>query len=271
MFLGVRTVIVAAGLLLLLAAPRAHAAPFHRSRASYASGISLRKRLHVNDLIAEPGTVELDWSGLYSFSTGAFTLPSALKYTPAGDSLFWGRTEYSVAFDSVASAVNSGVRSTQFSDRLTFAATSVVFDSKHFDIAIAPQVTAFLRNESGARLGATAIARYDGGGNTVGATVGWTAATSVTATNPAGVWDFGAGYGRRLAASGFLSQLTPHVNAVLEKSTGLKRTLAVFGGIEYQITKRVAIDASVQRLGLTGDSPDRQFLLGLTVNLGKAR
>jgi hypothetical protein len=269
--LGARTVVVAAGFFLLLGAQRTHAAPFHRSRAAHASGVSLRKRLHVNDLITEPGTVELDWGGLYSYTNGVFTLPSALKYTPAGDSLFRGRTEYSVAFDSVASAVNTGARSTQFSDRLTFAATSVVFDSEHFDIAIAPQVTVFLRNESGVRLGATAIARYDGGGNTIGATVGWTAATSTTTTNPAGVWDFGTGYGRRLAASGFLSRLTPHVNAVLEKSTGLERTLAVFGGIEYQITERVAIDASVQRLGLTGDSPDRQFILGLTVNLGKAR
>ena len=103
-------VVVAAGLLVLLAAPQARAALFHRSRVSpsrHASGVSLRKRLHVNDLIAEPGTVELDWGSLYSYTTGAFTLPSALKFTPAGNSLFWGRTEYSVGFDSVADAVDA--------------------------------------------------------------------------------------------------------------------------------------------------------------------
>jgi len=255
-------------------ASQAHGALLHRNRVSasrHASGVSLRKRLHVNDLITEPGTVELDWGCLYSYTTGSFTLPSALKFTPAGNSLFWGRTEYSVAFDSVASAVNAGARSTQFSDRLTFVATSVVFDSPHFDIAFAPQVTALLRNESGARLGATAIARFDGGGNSVGATLGWTAATSATGTNPAGVWDFGAGFGRHLARSGFFNRLTPHVNAVLERSTGFERTLAVFGGVEYQIGERVAIDASGQRYGLTGGTPDRQFLLGLTINLGKRR
>jgi hypothetical protein len=58
---------------------------------------------------------------------------------------------------------------------------------------------------------------------------------------------------------------------VLEKSTGFERNLAVFGGLEYQINERVAIDATAQRLGLTGGSPDRQFLLGLTVNFGKGR
>ena len=268
------TVIVAAGLLVLLAAQHTRAAPFHRSRVSpsrHASGVSLRKRLHVNDLIAEPGTVELDWGALYSRTTGAFTAPAALKLTPAGNSLFWGRTEYSVAFDSVVSAVNAGARSIQFSDHLTFAATSVVFDSPHFDIAFAPQVTTFLRNESGARLGATAIARFDGGGNSVGATLGWTAATSATDTNPAGVWDFGAGYGRRLAHSGVLGRFTPHLNSMLEKSTGFERTLSVFGGIEYQISERLAFDVSGQRYGLTGGAPDRQFLLGVTINLGKGR
>ncbi len=239
------------------------------SLSRHASGVSLRKRLHVNDLITEPGTVELDFGALYSYTTDRFTLPSALKFTPAGDSLFWGATEYSVAFDSVASAVNAGARSTQFSDRLTFTATSVVLDRPHFDIAIAPQVTAFLHNESGARLGATAIARYDGGGNSIAGTVGWTAASSVSDTNPAGVWDFGAACGRRLASSGVLKRLTPHLNAVLEKSTGFERTLAVFGGIEYQITERVAVDASGQRLSLAGGAPDRQFLLGFTINFGK--
>ena len=43
-----------------------------------------------NDLITEPGTVEIDWGTLYSYTTEALTLPSALKYTPSGGSLFWG-------------------------------------------------------------------------------------------------------------------------------------------------------------------------------------
>ncbi len=231
----------------------------------------MSKRLHINDLIAEPGTLELDWGGLYSFTTGTLTMPSALKFTPEGKSVLWGRTEYSVSFDSLASAVNTGVRSTQFSDRLTFAATAVIFDSEHFDIAFAPQVTTFLRNESGARLGATIIGRYDYGKNSAGVTAGWTAATAATDTNPAGVWDFGLGYGRHLAADGVLGRFTPHVNMLLEKSTGFERTLSLFGGIEYQITHRVAVDVAGQRIGFSGGGPDRLILVGLTVNSGKLR
>jgi hypothetical protein len=58
---------------------------------------------------------------------------------------------------------------------------------------------------------------------------------------------------------------------MLEKSTGFERTLSVFGGIEYQIGERLALGASGQRYGLTDGAPDRQFLLGLTINLGKGR
>jgi hypothetical protein len=263
--------IVYPGLLLFFAVSGLHGASFHLRRpfAMHSSGISLRKRLHVNDLIAEPGTAEIDWSSLYSYTTGLFSMPAAIKFTPAGDSFFWGRTEYSIAFDSISSEVNTGVRSTQFSDRLTIAATSVLFDSPHFDVAFAPQLTTLLRNDSGVRIGGTAIARYDGYGNSVGFTAGWSAATSVTDTNPAGVWDFGAGYGRHLGRSGVLDRTTLHANVTLEKSTGFERTVAVFGGVEYQISKRVAIDASGQRLGLSGPGQDRQVLLGFTVNLGK--
>ena len=260
----------AAGVFILLFATQAEARiHLGRSNGTHSSSVSARKRLHVNDLIAEPGTVELDWGGLYSYTTGAVTLPSAIKFTPDGTSFYWGRTEYSVSFDSVSSAVNTGTRSTQFSDRVSFAATSVVYDSEHFDIAVAPQVTALLRNDSGVRAGATTIARYDGGGNSIAATAGWSAATAASDTNPSGVWDFGGGIAHRLASMGTLARITPHANVSLEKSTGFDKTLALFGGVEYQVTERVAFDLSCQRFGVIGGGPDRQILLGLTVNLGK--
>jgi len=261
--------LVAAGLSIMLLAPQAGARIRLRRSGGYSSSPSNRKRLHVNDLIAEPGTVELDWGALYSYTTSSFTSPSAIKFTPAGNSFFWGRTEYSVSFDSVSSAVNTGARSTQFSDRLSFAATSVVYDSEHFDIAVAPQVTTFLRDDSGLRLGATTIARYDAGGNTIAATAGWSAATATSDTNPSGVWEFGGGLAHQLASKGTLARITPHANLSLEKSTGFARTLAAFGGVEYQFTDRVAFDVSGQRFGLIGGGQDRQVLVGLTINLGK--
>ncbi len=259
----------AAGLLLLLAVMPVHGVGFHRHSTvrRHTTGVSMRKRLHVNDLIAEPGTVELDFGGLYSYTTSTFTLPSALKWTPEGDSLFWGRTEYSASFDSVSSAVSAGGRSTQFSDRLTFAATSVLFDSEHFDIAVAPAATAVLHDDSGARLGANLIARLDRSGNSLAALLSWSAATRPSDTNPAGVWDLDIGYGRQLG--GRFKRFTPHVTAALERSTGFAGTFSLFGGIQYAITERAAIDVVCQRYGLAGGDPDRQILVSFTYNFGK--
>lgn len=262
---------LAAAVICLAAAPPAGARLLRRggSGVHRASNITLRKRLHVNTLITEPGTLEIDCGNLYSYTSGNFTMPSTVKYTPEGTRILWGRTEYSAAFDSVNSALIAGGRSTQFSDRVTLTASSVVLDGAKLDVAIAPQATFFLRDESGARLGATAIARYDWGRNSAGATASWTAATAPTATNPAGTWDFGAGFGRRLGAAGFWGRVTPHLNAVLERSAGVERTVAAFGGVEYQITGKVALDVAAQRFGLVGGGADRQVLVGLTINLGK--
>ena len=263
----------AAGGLLWLLAPASHAASLDRPIAGPrgTSNITLRKRLHVNTLITEPGTAEVEWDNLYSYSSGNFSMPSIVKYTPTGRSILWGRTEYSAAFDSIDSVAEASQRTTEFSDRVTLAANAVLRDGEKLDIAIQPAATFFLRGEAGARLGATAIARYDVGRNSMGATVSWTAATAPSPNNPAGTWDFGAGCGRRLAASGAWGHLTPHVNAVYERSTGLQRTWAGFAGIEYQITERIAVDFSGQRFGLAGGTPDRQAVIGLTVNFGKVQ
>jgi hypothetical protein len=49
------------------------------------------------------------------------------------------------------------------------------------------------------------------------------------------------------------------------------RNRAFFAGGEYQITQRIAVDFSGQRLGLAGGNPDRQLLVGLTMNVGKVQ
>src|ERR1700716_466817 len=105
----------------------AFAALFGRSGGSGNgnSKIALRKRLHVNTLITAPGTMEVDWSNLYSFSTSNFTMPSGIRYTPEGSNIIWGRTEYGVAFASISSANIGASRLTQFSQAVTLSATSV--------------------------------------------------------------------------------------------------------------------------------------------------
>jgi hypothetical protein len=76
-------------------------------------------------------------------------------------------------------------------------------------------------------------------------------------------------FGRHLSSNGLLGRVTPHVNAVLERSTGFEPTFSTFAGVEYQITRRVAFDATGQRIGLTAGA-DRRIPLGMTINLGKS-
>ena len=72
----------------------------------------------MNPLVAEPDTAELDWAGAFS-TTGSFTLPATLRFTPAGSHVWWGRTEFSASFDSLSSVVQDHDRDTHFGDRVT--------------------------------------------------------------------------------------------------------------------------------------------------------
>jgi hypothetical protein len=236
-----------------------------RSRA-----LSLRKRVHVNTLITEPGTMDVEWGGAFSVG-GNFTLPSAIHYTPEGPHAYWGRTEFSANFDTLASSVDSGHRVSNFGDRVSLAATCVVHDGDKLDVAVAPQAAFLMRGDRGARVGATAIARYDAGRSSAGVTFTWTGATASSDTNPAGTTDIGAGYGFRLKPSGPLGHLTPHTNWLYEKSTGIQRQVSIFEGVEYQITEKFAIDFSAQHFSVWGGAPDRQIVVGLTVNTGRLR
>jgi len=193
----------------------------------------------------------------------------AIKYTPEGSHVWWGRTEFSASFDSLSSQTDSGSRTTHFGDRATFAALCVVHDGDKLDIAVAPLASLLIRGDSGARFGSTAIARYDAGRSSAGITLTWTGATASSDTNPAGVVDIGAGYGFRLMPSGALGHLTPHVNWNWEKSTGIERQISLFEGVEYQVTDTVAIDFSAQHIALWGGVTDHQVVIGLTVNTGR--
>jgi hypothetical protein len=260
--------------LLLMSNTLAEGAIFHRSPSgSGGSAISLRKRLHVDTLITEPGTFEIDWAGLYSVSTGNYQSPTGFKFTPEGRHVIWGRTEYSVSFDSLDLTDSGGGRLTQFSQSTTFSATSVLHDGQKLDFAIAPQATVFLRDESGVRLGATAIARYDSGRDSLGVTAGWSGATVHSPANPAGVFDVGLGYGRNLSGAPWLEKFTPHGNIVWERATGLASAISVFEGIEYQMTKQLALDVSGQHFSVSGGQRDNQLVFGVTFNFGhpKAR
>ena len=251
-----------AAFLLLFLQATAPAALFHRGdtgNSNRSPAISLRKRIHVNTLITPPGTMEIEWGGSFS-ADGGFTFPMAIHYTPEGHHDWWGRTEFVAAFDSLAHD-----SATQFGDRINFAATCVVHDGEKLDIALAPQISFLLRGDTGERAGATGIARYDVGRSSAGVTLTWSGATHASLTNPAGILDIGTGYGFRLKPSGPLGHLTPHVNALYEKATGVTSQVSLFEGIEYQVTDPFSIDFSLQHIGVRGGQPDTQFVVGITL------
>jgi len=244
---------------LVMLSPAAAADLFHRGDGSArrAPAISLRKRLHVNPLITEPDTIDIELGDAIS-TGGSDTVPFSIHYTPRGSHVWWGRTEYSATFDSLN--YDGTVR--HFGDRASFAATCVVHDGDKLDLAIAPMASFLLRGDSGMRFGATAIARYDSGHHSGGVTFSWSGATSPSATNPSGTIDIGAGYGYAIG------KITPHVNCVWERSTGVQRQVSFFEGVEYQVTNPFAIDFTVQHISLWGSARDTQFVLGITANTG---
>ena len=267
--LFIRFVVVAA--LLHLASPTIDARTLRRSRSpGRTSTITLHRRLHVNTLITEPGSAEVEWNNAFSLG-GNYSMPSTVKFTPKGSHILWGRTEFSAGFDALSSVREGDHRVTHFSDRMTFGANCVIVDGERLDIAIAPQVSFFLRDGGGARLGATGIARYDWGRNSAGMTLTWTGATTSSATNPAGSFNLGVRYGRRLAASGFLGRFSAHINLVSEQSTGVDRLVSAFEGVECQLSEKVALDVSTQHWSVVGGIVDHQIVAGLTVNLGRPR
>lgn len=242
-----------------------------KSRLTRAAAAGLRNRLHVNPLITQPGTLEVEF-GTAVDSSGSLTQPTLVKYTPDGDDAYWGNTEFSVGFDSVATSVQDGSRVTQFSDHLTFTALTGLPDSwtgKDFHFAIGPQVTKILRGDTGERIGLTSVGRYTRGLSSGGFTLSWNGATAASDSNPAGVFDVGGGFGRQLGKEGLLNNLTIHGNVLLEKSSGVQRTVSVFEGMEYQITNRFSIDVSGQHLNAIGGVRDNQISVGLVMNFGR--
>jgi len=235
-----------------------------------AAGASLRRRLHVNSLITDPGTAELEWGNDVS-ETGDYFMPTTLKLTPSAKDGFWGRTELSANFDLVSSP-NDGVNNaTHFSDHLLFAATTIIGGNSKWNFALAPNVSFLLRNDRGARLGATMIARYDSGLKSLGFTLGWSGATASSPTNPAGTFDVGAGYGTRLASSGKLSRWSPYGNLVFERSSGGIQGLTLSEGVEYQLTQKFALQVSGQQINIGSSDSYQKVIAGITYNLGQPK
>lgn len=256
--------------LLLLVPAIAPAASSHRTRrapARHAPTLALRRRMFVSSLIVEPGLGEFDCSVTSSTSNNTLFFPATLRYTPTGPSILWGRTEFSVSWDSAYSADEAQNRTYQFSDHVTLTGVSVLLDSKHWDLALAPQVTVLTRGASGVRVGGAGIARGDFGRDSVAMSASWTGATNPAGSdNPAGTFDWLAGYARSVGG-GF----TVYASAQWERSTGIGPQVSVFEGIQYSPNDRWGIELSGQHYAAGSSQTDNQMVLGITITLGRLK
>lgn len=222
---------------------------FHRS----AQSLGTRNRLHVNRLITEPGTVEMEAAASWSQS-GDYVDPILLKYTPGK------KIEYSVGFDYAHPG-----------NDVTVAANSLLHDGEHWNVALGPNVTFVRRDGDGLRAGATFITRYDRGLASVGVTASWSKATRPSVNNPADYVAAGFGGGIRLAKEGRLSHWTLNGNILNERASATHPATSLYEGLEWEAAPRLSLNFVVQQLDLRGPNRDNQALVGLTLNLGHVR
>ncbi len=224
---------------------------------------SQRRRLHDDNLIADAGTVEVEWG--HQFSGSFYSMPSTLKFVPGGNHPLWRRTEFSAHVETMTSDGSSGNQVTQLADRITLIAARVLHDDEKLSIAVAPQTTFFFRNERGTRVGAATFGRYDLGPHSFGGTAAWTGATVPSPTNPAGAWEAGGGYAHRWV------RLVLFGNTLYDRSTGATGELSVFEGGSWDLNEHVELDVVGQHLNLRSGSVDHRLYVGLTINLGRPR
>jgi hypothetical protein len=225
----------------------------------HSQSIGLRNRVHVNRLITESGTVELEAGALFH-AGGAFDLPMLWKHTPFGRSLLIGRTEYSLGFDAIP----------REDGQYTVAAQSLVLDGEHWNVSLGPNAT-FIRNTAGVRAGASLVVRYDRGLTTFGAAANWSKASSPSDNNPADWTTSGVGGGVRLGRSGWRSRITFHANATMETASSTVPVKSTFEGVEVEITSRAAVNIVAQQVDWRGPNRENQVLAGITVNFGRLR
>ena len=249
---------VLALLLLALPAPALsikRLARFHHQ----AQAIGTRNRVHVNRLITEPGTLELEIGASIS-EYGDNVNPALLKFAPGGDDLLIGKTEYSVGFDYAHTG-----------NDITANANSLLYDGEHWNVTLGPNVTFLRQSGSGLRAGATLVTRYDYGPASLGVTATWSKATRPDANTPADYAAFGAGGGIRLAKEGRLSHFTLNANALSEHASSSAPIYSAFEGIEWEITSHVSANLTVQQIDIRGPNRDNQLFLGFTINFGRLK
>ncbi|MBI3684713.1 MAG: hypothetical protein HY235_30455 [Acidobacteria bacterium] len=240
-----------------------------RHRLKRVPSLSQRRRMHLQNLVTDPGTVEIEFG--VAGSPNGLTAPFTIKYTPGVSHPFWHRTELSVDMDSVSSLPGDLHWVTQFSDHVGVAVTHLLHQGNRLSLYVAPQVAFLTRGNEGIRCGATGIANLDLGPYSLAGNMTWTGATSPSEANPAGDLQFGGGLVRRFGGTKENPHWTLFINGLRENPTIGPSTSSLFEGASYQVRRSWAIDFSVRHVNLSGGPTDHQVLGGVTVNLGRPR
>ena len=214
-----------------------------------------------------PGTLELQLGG--SGNREFFGLPTVFKFTPDAPQGVMSGMEFSVGFDSISRVEMGSERDTRFGDRIGFAIRRALYKSGGFSFGVAPQAVFFLRDEDGARLGASAIAVYSFGPNSLVTNLVWSAATDASENNPSRQTSLIAGYSRTLGSGPRSSRAAAFAEYLQEFPTGQPSRVSLLQGISYRLRPDLVLDFSLQQSGLLATPFDLVFAAGLTYNLGR--
>ena len=219
--------------------------------------------------VTAPGTFELEFGS--AAKRNSLGLPAALKFTPDVENVLLRETEFSLGFDAYSTLSADGRRRHQFGDRLAFNLRRALHRGEHFSFALAPRATFFLRDEKGARLGATAIGAWSYGLNTVVANLTFTGATSPSDNNSQRQTDIALGYSRTLGESGLANRFGVFAEYQHEFPSGRANPVSLMQGITFRARPDLVLDFAVQQSGVADGPLEVQLLGGLTVNLGGFR
>ena len=214
-----------------------------------------------------PGTVEVELGG--AGNGEFFGLPTVFKFTLDAPQGVMSGMEFSVGFDSISRVDMGSDRDTRFGDRIGFAIRRTLYESGGFSFGVAPQAVLFLRDEEGARLGASAIAVYSFGPNSLVANLVWSVATDASENNPSRQSSVIAGYSRTLGSGPRSSRAAAFAQYLQEFPTGQPSQVSLIQGISYRLRPDLVLDFSVQQNGLAATPFDLIFATGLTYNLGQ--
>jgi hypothetical protein len=193
-----------------------------------------------------------------------FNTSITVRYEPQQSETFWGRAEYSAAFELIPAYIDEGH---SFSRALRLNTSFVVRSGEKLDWVVAPEATVYTGGLWGKRLGAAAVARIHADKDHLDGILSWSGATHSSSSNPASELGVGFSYRRDLSGWPWLQKLSPHISAELLKATGHPNAVFAYEGVEYEVTSWLSLDLYAQHWAAPGSAPDHRIAIGTSLNL----